>query len=105
MIEQKQYEEASQMKLRDYAALTTGGLVFIASAMAQWIMTQRQIQDVIFIGLMAGFLGAAAFVAATEPKRPRRRKHRARPIQHYEDWRPVFITLDKEAWNRDKKRI
>ena len=90
------------MKIRDYAAITTGALVFVASAMAQWAWTQRPIQDVIFIGIMAGFAGTAVFVGLTERKHPKRRKHVARPIDKYEDWRPYFITLDKEEWNRGR---
>lgn len=87
--------------LRYYAATLTGILTFFAAAAAQWIWTQRPVQDVIFIALMAAFIVVAVFVVATESMhKQQRRKHRARPVKRYELERPVTITLNRREWNQ-----
>ncbi|MCC8067006.1 MAG: hypothetical protein LIO94_07890 [Clostridiales bacterium] len=86
------------MKLREYAAIMTGALTFIAAAAAQWLWTQRPVEDVIYIALMIALVAGSAFVIATEPQRKQpRRKHRAKTIER-EPSRPVFITLDRKEW-------
>ena len=85
------------MKLRNYAIATTGALAFVAAAVAQWIWTQRPIQDVVFISMALAFIAVYILAMVTdEEEQPKRRKHRARTVSKYSG--PVIVTLDREEW-------
>ncbi|MCD7882494.1 MAG: hypothetical protein LUI87_02130 [Lachnospiraceae bacterium] len=87
------------MKLREYAAGLTGAMTFFATMAAQWIMTDRPIEDILFLAVLAYFIGIGVVLAVTEPRRKQpRRKHRARPIDQPEPGHPVTVTLNEEEW-------
>ena len=82
----------NRMTLKGYAAIVTGALAMVLTALLLWIWTRLPLQDVAAVSLAAYYAGIVSTFAAID--RLEKRHRRSRNVQ--------IITLDRNEWERGR---